>query len=95
MFFFNDDVGFLVGVFQGRGVAGANVADSKLTHSNRATIIIFCVTSLIPSLSNRKPTIFLHSLFLENKAQIQLKNIRAMLLRSNQRAKFGLVLSRS
>ena len=42
MFFFNDDVGFLVGVFQGRGVAGANVADSKLTHSNRATIIILC-----------------------------------------------------
>jgi len=73
MFFFNDDVGFLGGVFQGRGVAGANVADSKLTHSNRATIIIFCVTSLIPSLSNRKPTIFLHSLFLENKAQIHLK----------------------
>lgn len=73
IFFFNDDVGFLVGVFQGRGVAGANVVDSKLTHSNRATIIIFCVTSLIPSLSNRKPTIFLHSLFLENKAQIQFK----------------------
>lgn len=44
MFFFNaellDSWGWLVAVFQGRRVAGANVAETKLTHSRRATVII-------------------------------------------------------
>ena len=38
-----------------------------------------CVASLIPFFSNLKPTTFLHSLFRENRAQIGLKNTRAML----------------
>ena len=55
------------------------------------------VSSLIPSFSNVNPTVFLHNLFLENKAQTGFKKHKGNALKfiSNQLAKFGPVLSKN